>query len=94
MDCLNAADGSPLARPGILTLQFTQPRHLQLFSDGGDLMQLEMQSGTATLQVLPPALMVITPTPDDDYQLLKNNQALKTETARPGRYWLGSPFTQ
>ena len=51
-------------------------------------LQLQLQSGTATLQVLTPAQLVITPPPDDDDQLLWTDQAFKAETAGPGRYWL------
>ena len=67
-------------------MQFTQPRQLQLSTGSGDLMQLLMQSGTATLQVLATAQLMITPPPDDDDQMQWNDQALKAETVRLGRY--------
>ena len=93
LDWLNAAGGSPLARPGVLTLQYTQPQQLQLPIGGGDLMQLQLQSGTATLRVLTPAQLVITPPPDDDDQLLWNDRAFQAETTGPGRYWLENAST-
>ena len=86
LDWLNAAGGSPLARPGVLTLQLTQPRQLQLSSGGGDRLQLQLQSGTATLQLLAPVKVVVTPPPDVADQLLWNGQALKADTSRPGTY--------
>ena len=86
LDWLNAAGGSPLAEPGVLTLQLTQPRQLQLSSGGGDRLQLQLQSGTATLQLLAPVKVVVTPPPDVSDQLLWNGQALKADTSRPGTY--------
>ena len=86
LDWLNAAGGSPLAVPGVLTLQLTQPRQLQLSSGGGDRLQLQLQSGTATLQLLAPVQVVVTPPPDVADQLLWNGQALKADMSRPGTY--------
>ena len=86
LDWLNAAGGSPLAGPGVLTLQLTQPRQLQLSSGGGDRLQLQLQSGTATLQLLAPVQVVVTPPPDVADQLLWNGQALKADMSRPGTY--------
>ncbi len=86
LDWLNAAGGSPLSGPGVLTLQLTQPRQLQLSSGGGDRLQLQLQSGTATLQLLAPVKVVVTPPPDVADQLLWNGQALKADTSRPGTY--------
>ena len=82
LDWLNAAGGSPQARPGVLTLQITQPQQLQLSIGSGYLMQLQLQSGTATLQVLTPAQLVITPPPDDDDQQLWNDQAFKAKAKK------------
>ena len=86
LDWLNAAGGSPLAVPGVLTLQLTQPRQLQLSSGGGDRLQLQLQSGTATLQLLAPVQVVVIPPPDVADQLLWNGQALKADMSRPGTY--------
>ena len=86
LDWLNAAGGSPLAVPGVLTLQLTQPRELQLSSGGGDRLQLQLQSGTATLQLLAPVQVVVIPPPDVADQLLWNGQALKADMSRPGTY--------
>ncbi len=86
LDWLNAAGGSPLAVPGVLTLQLTQPRELQLSSGGGDRLQLQLQSGTATLQLFAPVQVVVTPPPDVADQLLWNGQALKAVKSRPGTY--------
>ena len=36
LDWLNTAGCTPLARPGVLTLELTQPRELQFCSRGGD----------------------------------------------------------
>ena len=71
-DWLNAAGGSPLERPGMLTLEFTQPRELQLSSSGGDRLQLHLQRGTATLQLLAPVQVVVEPLLGEAYQLLWN----------------------
>ena len=86
LDWLNAAGGSPLAVPGVLTLQLTQPRQLQLSSGGGDRLQLQLQSGTATLQLLAPVQVVVTPPLDEADQLRWNGQALKADIGRPGTY--------
>ena len=86
LDWLNAAGGSPLAEPGVLTLQLTQPRQLQLSSGGGDRLQLQLQSGTATLQLLAPVQVVVEPPLDEVDQLLWNGQALKADMSRPGTY--------
>jgi len=86
LDWLNAAGGSPLAVPGVLTLQLTQPRQLQLSSGGGDRLQLQLQAGTATLQLLAPVQVVVTPPLDEADQLRWNGQALKADIGRPGTY--------
>jgi hypothetical protein len=83
---LNAAGGSPLSGPGVLTLQLTQPRQLQLSSGGGDRLQLQLQAGTATLQLLAPVQVVVTPPLDEADQLRWNGQALKADIGRPGTY--------
>jgi len=85
-DWLNAAGGLPRSRPGVLTLQLTQPRQLQLSSGGGDRLQLQLEAGTATLQLLAPVQLVIKPPPVEADQLLWNGEALKAETTRPGTY--------
>ena len=85
-DWLNAAGGLPRSRPGVLTLQLTQPSQLQLFSGGGDRLQLQLEAGTATLQLLAPVQLVIKPPPGEADQLLWNGKALKAETTRPGTY--------
>jgi len=86
LDWLNAAGGSPLSGPGVLTLQLTQPRQLQLSSGGGDRLQLQLQAGTATLQLLAPVQVVVTPPLDEADQLRWNGQALKADIGRPGTY--------
>ena len=45
-----------------------------------------MQSGTATLQLLAPVQVVVTPPPDEVDQLLWNGKALKADMTRPGIY--------
>ena len=86
LDWLNAAGGSPLVRPGVLTLELTQPRQLQLSSGGGDRLQLQLHSGTANLQLIAPVQVVVTPPPDELDQLLWNGQALKADMSRLGTY--------
>ena len=71
----------------------TQTRQLQLSSGGGDRLQLQLQSGTATLQLIAPVQVVVTPPPDDLDQLLWNGQELKAEIIRPGIYLVEAPFT-
>ena len=85
-DWLNAVGGLPLSRPGVLTFQLTQPRQLELTSGGGDRLQLQLQAGSATLQLLAPVQVVIKPPPEEVDQLLWNGQALMAEANRPGTY--------
>ena len=71
----------------MLTLQLTQPRELQLSNGGGDRMQLQLQSGsTATLQLIAPVQVVVTPPPDVADQLPWNVQSLNADMSRPGTY--------
>ena len=86
MDWLKAAGGPPLPRPGVLSLKLTQPRQLQLASGGGDRLQLQLEAGTATLQLLAPVQVVIQPPPEKADQLLWNGQVLKADKSRPGTY--------
>ena len=86
LDWLNAAGGPPQSRPGVLTLQLTQPRQLQLSSGGGDRLQLQLQAGTATLQLLAPVQVVVKPPLDEADQLLWNGRMLQADTTRPGMY--------
>ena len=85
-DWLNAVGGLPLSRPGVLTFQLSQPRQLELTSSGGDRLQLQLQAGSATLQLLAPVQVVIKPPPEEVDQLLWNGQALIAEANRPGTY--------
>ena len=74
----------------------TQTRQLQLSSGGGDRLQLRSgteRKGTATLQLIAPVQVVVTPPPDDLDQLLWNGQELKAEIIRPGIYLVEAPFT-
>ena len=91
LDWLNAAGGSPLSRPGVLTLQLTQPRQLQLSSGGGDRLQLQLQAGTATLQLLAPVQVVVRPPLDKADQLLWNGRVLQADTTIPGTYRVEAP---
>ena len=91
LDWFNAAGGPPLSRPGVLTLQLTQPRQLQLFSGGGDRLQLQLQAGTATLQLLAPVQVVVEPPLDEADQLLWNGRLLQPDTTRPGMYRVEAP---
>ena len=80
---------SPVAAvsgPGVLTFQLSQPRQLALTSGGGDRLQLQLQAGSATLQLLAPVQVVIKPPPEEVDQLLWNGQALMAEANRPGTY--------
>ena len=86
LDWLNAAGGLPLSRPGVLSLKLTQPRQLQLASGGGDRLQLQLEAGTATLQLLAPVQVEIQPPPEKADQLLWNGQVLKADKTRPGTY--------
>ena len=86
LDWLNAAGGPPLSRPGVLSLKLTQPRQLQLASGGGDRLQLQLEAGTATLQLLAPVQVVIKPPPEKADQLLWNGQVLTADKTRPGTY--------
>ena len=86
MDWLNAGGGPPLSRPGVLSLKLTQPRQLQLASGGGDRLQLQLEAGTATLQLLAPVQVVIKPPPEKADQLLWNGQVLTADKTRPGTY--------
>lgn len=85
-DWLNAVGGLPLSRPGVLTFQLSQPRQLELTSGGGDRLQLQLQAGSATLQLLAPVQVVIKPPPEEVDQLLWNGQSLMAEANRPGTY--------
>jgi transcriptional regulator with XRE-family HTH domain len=86
MDWLKAAGGPPLPRPGVLSLKLTQPRQLRLASGGGDRLQLQLEAGTATLQLLAPVQVVIKPPPEKADQLLWNGQVLTADKSRPGTY--------
>ena len=86
LDWLNAAGGPPLSRPGVLSLKLTQPRQLELASGGGDRLQLQLEAGTATLQLLAPVQVVIKPPPEKADQLLWNGQVLTADKTRPGTY--------
>ena len=86
LDWLNAAGGPPLSRPGVLSLKLTQPRQLELASGGGDRLQLQLEAGTATLQLLAPVQVEIQPPPEKADQLLWNGQVLKADKTRPGTY--------
>ena len=86
IDWLNAGGGPPLSRPGVLSLKLTQPRQLQVASGGGDRLQLQLEAGTATLQLLAPVQVVIKPPPEKADQLLWNGQVLKADKTRPGTY--------
>ena len=86
MDWLNAGGRPPLSRPGVLSLKLTQPRQLQLASGGGDRLQLQLEAGTVTLQLLAPVQVVIKPPPEKADQLLWNGQVLKADKSRPGTY--------
>ena len=79
LNWLNAAGGSPLARPCVLTLELTQPRELQLPSGGGDRLQLQLQSGTTTLQLLAPVQVLVEHPLEEADLLLCNGQALKAD---------------
>ena len=85
-DWLNAVGGLPVSGPGVLTFQLSQPRQLALTSGGGDRLQLQLQAGSATLQLLAPVQVVIKPPPEEVDQLLWNGQALMAEANRPGTY--------
>ena len=84
-DWLNAVGGLPVSGPGVLTFQLSQPRQLALTSGGGDRLQLQLQAGSATLQLLAP-VQVVKPPPEEVDQLLWNGQALMAEANRPGTY--------
>ena len=86
MDWLNAGGRPPLSRPGVLSLKLTQPRQLQLASGGGDRLQLQLEAGTVTLQLLAPVQVVIKPPPEKADQLLWNGQVLTADKSRPGTY--------
>ena len=86
LDWLNAAGGPPLSRPGVLSIKLTQPRQLELASGGGDRLQVQLEAGTATLQLLAPVQMVIKPPPEKADQLLWNGQVLTADKTRPGTY--------
>ena len=86
IDWLNAGGGPPLSRPGVLSLKLTQPRQLQVASGGGDRLQLQLEAGTATLQLLAPVQVVIKPPPEKADQLLWNGQVLTADKSRPGTY--------
>ena len=86
MDWLNAGGRPPLSRPGVLSLKLTQPRQLRLASGGGDRLQLQLEAGTATLQLLAPVQVVIKPPPEKADQLLWNGQVLTADKSRPGTY--------
>ena len=86
MDWLNAGGRPPLSRPGVLSLKLTQPRQLQVASGGGDRLQLQLEAGTATLQLLAPVQVEIQPPPEKADQLLWNGQVLKADKTRPGTY--------
>ena len=86
MDWLNAGGRPPLSRPGVLSLKLTQPRQLQVASGGGDRLQVQLEAGTATLQLLAPVQVVIKPPPEKADQLLWNGQVLKADKTRPGTY--------
>ena len=86
LDWLKAVGGPPLPRPGVLSLKLTQPRQLRLASGGGDRLQLQLEAGTATLQLLAPVQVVIQPPPEKADQLLWNGQVLKADKSRPGTY--------
>ena len=86
LDWLNAAGGPPLSRPGVLSLKLTQPRQLELASGGGDRLQVQLEAGTATLQLLAPVQVVIKPPPEKADQLLWNGQVLTADKRRPGTY--------
>ena len=75
-----------MSGPGVLTFQLSQPRQLALTSGGGDRLQLQLQAGSATLQLLAPVQVVIKPPPEEVDQLLWNGQALMAEANRPGTY--------
>ena len=85
-DWLNAVGGLPVSGPAVLTFQLSQPRQLALTSGGGDRLQLQLQAGSATLQLLAPVQVVIKPPPEEVDQLLWNGQALMAEANRPGTY--------
>ena len=85
-DWLNAVGGLPVSGPEVLTFQLLQPRQLALTSGGGDRLQLQLQAGSATLQLLAPVQVVIKPPPEEVDQLLWNGQALMAEANRPGTY--------
>ena len=85
-DWLNAVGGLPVSGPGVLTFHLSQPRQLALTSGGGDRLQLQLQAGSATLQLLAPVQVVIKPPPEEVDQLLWNGQALMAEANRPGTY--------
>ena len=70
----------------MLTLQLTQPRQLQFPYGGGNALQLELQSSTATSQVLAPFQLVVTPPPNVADQSLWNSQAFKADISRLGNY--------
>jgi len=71
----------------------TQPRQLQLSSGGGDRLQLQLQAGTATLQLLAPVQVVVTPPLDEADQLLWNGRLLQADTTIPGTYRVEAPST-
>ena len=84
LDGLNIAGGSKRVLPGVFKLEYNQPRQLQLSSGSGD--RLQLQSGTATFQLIVPDQVVVTPPPYDLDQMLWNGQVLKAEMSSPGTY--------
>ncbi len=85
LDWLNAAGGSPLARPVVLSLELTSHDSCN-YPVVAVIDWLQLQSGTPTLQSIAPLQLVVTPQQADFDQLLWNGQALKAGMSRPGTY--------
>ena len=75
---------------GILQLELKKPHALELFSGGGDRLQMKIGAGQLTLQLTAPIELRLDPPAAAEDQLLWNGIALTPEPKKPGIYRVSS----
>ena len=71
---------------GVLTVELTEPRQLQLHSGGGDRLNLAATAGTLTLRLALPVQLKIEPNPLDADRVVWNGELLNPKADVAGLY--------
>ena len=85
-DWLRDLANVPPTSSGVLTVELTEPRSLQLNSGGGDRLNLAATAGTLTLRLGLPVQLKIEPNPLDADRVIWNGELLKPKADVAGFY--------